>query len=123
MSLTLHLSRRESPVRVFMQDCFGAASAFVRHQNASLGDLVTIRPQAEDAPYPLLGTAVDYRIRFYFQDAINQHLVAQEGARLVSEGGLLDLGNVSFDNPDLGPRPYPTLEASFEGQRRERCRT
>ena len=95
-----------------MESYFGAAASLVRSQNRALRSLETIKPQSGGVPYALLGTAIDYRIRFYFQDAINQRLVAQQGAALlVSEGGTLDLGNVSFVDFEPGPRPYPTLAA------------
>ena len=97
-----------------MQEHFGAASGFVRRQNAALGSLSTIRPQVGKAPYSSLGTAIDYRIRYYFQEAINQSLVAEQGAMLLAGGdGPIDLLNVFFDSPGLGTRSYPILEASF----------
>ena len=91
-----------------MESYFGAAAGLVRSQNKALRSLETIKPQSGGVPYALLGTAIDYRIRFYFQDAINQRLVAQQGAALLaSEGGTLDLGNVSF----VDFEPSVTVEA------------
>ena len=96
-----------------MQEHFGAAAGFVRRENAALGDLSTIRPKVEDVPYSLLGTAVDFRIRFHFQGAINQLQVAQEGAMLlVGGGGPIGLEYLYLDSPHHVPGSNPTLEAS-----------
>lgn len=114
MSLTSHLSQPGSPVQAFMQQRFSASSGFVRRHNAELSRLHTLRPRSSNAPYSLLGTAIDYRIRYYFEGALNQVLVAQHGAMLLSPGQPLDLGNLMAGEPgaDPGPVPYRTLEAS-----------
>lgn len=69
MSLTSHLKQDGSPVREFMQQRFGNTAGFVRRCNTALKELDTLRPSSSDAPHQLLGTAIDYRIRYYFQDA------------------------------------------------------
>ena len=96
-----------------MEDHFGAATAFVRRQNAALKCLDTIRPRSHDTPYSLLGTAVDYRIRFYFEDAASQPLVAEKGAMLLARGdGPLYVGNALVEGPLDGIGPRPALDES-----------
>ena len=94
-----------------MEQRFGATNAFVRRHNPKLKSLDTLRPQSATAPYALLGTAVDYRIRYYFEDAVRQWLAAHVGAMLLCPGQPLDLGNTTVKGLDLGPVRYPTLDA------------
>ena len=113
MSLTSHLARKDSPVRAFMQQHFSATRSFAARHNKKLRSLNTLRPRSDDAPFSLLGTAVDYRIRYYFKNAINQRLVAQNGAYLLSPYQPLHLGNIKITPPsDVSLVPYPTLETS-----------
>ena len=86
-----------------MQDYFGAASGFVRRQNASLWDLVTIRPQAEDAPYSLLGTAVAYRIRFIFKMPSTSTQWPRRVRRWSARAGCLTLGMSASTTPTPAP--------------------
>ena len=115
MSLTSHLSQQDSPIRAFMQQRFSASGEFVRRNNAVLTGLDTLKPQSDKPPYALLGTAIDYRIRYYFEDAINQTTVAQQGAALLSPGHPLDLGNVMVCGSNPVPGTHPTLSVySFD---------
>ena len=95
-----------------MQQRFSATRAFVQRHNAELTSLDTLRPRFDNPPYSLLGTAVDYRIRYYFEDATEQLYAAHVGAMALSPGGPLDLGIMTVGGSDPAPVAYPTLESS-----------
>src|SRR5258708_7957507 len=79
VGMTGRLSRTRSIVRSFMDEWFPIApwmhpfgvpgtSTFVRGVNGERGARDTIRPEpAIGYPYAAVGTAIDYRIRYYLQ--------------------------------------------------------
>ena len=97
MSLSSHLENRRSPVRDFLYTSFPKYLPVVRKANAKLRGTDTIRPTvaapelakvrpADRIPYPYaeIGTAIDYRIRYYFSATGAERLVAHSGAYLLA---------------------------------------
>ena len=67
MSLTQELNDPNSPVKSFMASRFPNTRAAVRTPNQSLKSTVTAQP-AKGIPLKLVGTAIDYRIRYMFNN-------------------------------------------------------
>src|SRR5581483_8004187 len=90
MSLTSHLNNRNSPVRQFIEQAFPNHRSV---QNACRQEIIranTLRPSAS-IPYGTIGTALDYRIRYYFDVTPFQHLVAFWGAVEASSNSFMGL--------------------------------
>ena len=92
MSLTSHLKQPQSPVRRFLLESFPNTGALVGQARKQLIGIPTIRPDGS-IPYGTIGTALDYRLRYYFALTPIQELVAWEGAaqlcgrpRVLSDG-------------------------------------
>jgi hypothetical protein len=85
MTLTKHLRNSKSPVRRFFDSQFPNARPFARDLSRELRDAETIRPGIEPKPhiYGILGQAIDYRLRYYFEVTHYKNLVAWRGAELV----------------------------------------
>ena len=96
MSLSSHLEQPGSEVRRFFYDKFPYTRGFVREQNKKLPGAHTILPTegtpylrdvrpADKIPYPYsdIGTAIDYRIRYYFVITPYMELVAYRGALIL----------------------------------------
>ena len=79
MSLTSHLKQPQSPVYRFLLDRFPGAKALASKINRELKDVPTVRP-TDRVPYGTIGTALDYRLRYYFHLTPNRELVAWRGA-------------------------------------------
>ena len=86
MSLTRHLksSLKNSPVRRFFSSEFPNTAQFLREARKQVGQAETIRPEI-DVPWTTMGTALDYRLRYYFDAAPNDTLVAYNAALRLSE--------------------------------------
>lgn len=84
MSLTSHLANRESVVRQFFFEQFPNTRSVTRECARILAGASTIRPNTT-VPYGTLGTAIDYRIRYYFSITPSKDLVAWHGAALVMD--------------------------------------
>ncbi len=82
MSLTSHLKDPASPVRRFFEERLPNTLPVVRTVNTHLVTGDTILPQGIDRSYPynLVGTAFDYRLRYYFALTDPARFVAWEGA-------------------------------------------
>lgn len=65
MSLTSRLDVAGDPIRVFMRDRFPHTKGLIQDIRAVSADDATIRPEGT-VPWPLLGHAIDFRIRGYF---------------------------------------------------------
>ena len=85
MSLTRRLKKTDDPVRRFFDDEFPNAMRFARDINRELRNVETIRPETEPEPhiYGILGHAIDYRLRYYFEVMHYKNLAAWRGAELV----------------------------------------
>ena len=75
MSLTSHLKDSRSPIYQFMRKRFPQTRPVVRECNKGLVDAETMRP-AKSVPYSTIGTALDYRIRYYFAETPLDKLIA-----------------------------------------------
>lgn len=99
MSLTSELKDLTSPVAQFFRENFPHVDAVRRAwrleeafeaEVAGRGDReMTLRPKVADPsarpPYHTIGTALDYRLRYYFRVTPWGRLVASQGAALASE--------------------------------------
>ena len=92
MSLSSHLQDKSSPVRKFLRSQFSETTSFLRDDRKRVRNAgPTVRPDAEyqgqDIPYPwtTIGTAIDYRIRYYFAATPCNELVAYLGAMNLME--------------------------------------
>ena len=85
MSLTKHLNDKTSPVRQFLDQRFPNTRNITRVTNGRLKELMTFR-QYDQVPYGTIGTALDYRIRYFFAITPSRDLVAYLGAIIVSVG-------------------------------------
>lgn len=92
MSLTSHLADPQSPVRHFLYEHFPHTRDLVGACRASLDDVQTIRPDVDASvrpPFQTLGTALDYRLRYYFAVTPPHQFVAAKGALLLTKDGFL----------------------------------
>ena len=87
MSLTSLIDDTKSPVGQFFRERMPLTRQVVSKVNASLKDIPTIlsADSVERLPYGLLGTAIDYRIRYYFPATDFRELVAWRGAARISD--------------------------------------
>lgn len=85
MSLTSHLNNPRSPVYRFMRERFPYASSFVRAVNKEMKGTKTIRPEGQ-VDWSTIGTAVDYRLRYYFGVTPKEAMTAWIGAIMVERG-------------------------------------
>ena len=97
MSLTTLLDDKSSPIRKFLRTQFPNTRTFLAAPRKHLRKSYTIMPEAPDRyPWSTVGTALDYRIRYYFAVTPYEELVAYKGARrltddqLVTPSGRLD---------------------------------
>ena len=97
MSLSSHLENPSSEIRRFLYEQFPNTLPLVRKENKRLSAVETIRSKdsvpylesirpTDKIPYPYaeIGTAIDYRIRYYFDVTPNTELVAYHGAYLLT---------------------------------------
>lgn len=82
MSLSSHLDDPTSPIGQFVKQRFAKTGRLTKAANQQLKSADTIRPVHADTSYPfgLIGTAIDYRIRYAFAITPYQRLVAWKGA-------------------------------------------
>lgn len=89
MSLTSHLKDSQSPVYQFMRERFPQTRAVVRECNKELANVETIRP-AMQVPYSTIGTALDYRIRYYFAETPLDKLIAWQSMMNLISGNFME---------------------------------
>jgi hypothetical protein len=85
MSLTSHLKTPHSPVRQFLDAHFPNARAIVAGCREKLVGATTLRPAAPVA-WSTVGTALDYRARYYFGVTPPEEFVAWKGAWQCAHG-------------------------------------
>lgn len=79
MSLTSHLKSKDSLVRSYLVAQLPNTRAAIASKKTQLQNVDTIRPNAP-LSYSLVGTALDYRLRYYFDATPFAKLVAAHGA-------------------------------------------
>lgn len=85
MSLTSNLKDPNSPIGQFFRTQFANTSAISKIVNAQLRSARPILPPYQQSyPYSLIGMAVDYRLRYYFDVTPEELLVAYGGATLLT---------------------------------------
>jgi len=86
--LTSHIDDPQSPIAAFLKTRFPNTRSVVSECNKSLREDKTIKPtEPMDGHFGTLGTAIDYRLRYYFAATRYQELVAWKGAmRLIDDG-------------------------------------
>ena len=84
MSLTSHLDDKNSPARVFMEEHFPRTRQVLSPVNTRLRRAETTRP-AGRPPWMTIGTAFDYRARYFFEITPHEDLIAWKGATRVSD--------------------------------------
>ncbi len=89
MSLSSHLKDKNSPIREFLRTRFSDTRTFLEDARKRVRSADTIRPDI-DVPWSTIGTAVDYRIRYYFDVTPHDKLVAYSGAKLLAVGESVD---------------------------------
>ena len=118
MSLTSELKNSKSPVAAFFKQHFPNTGRLVRKTNPALSDAKTIGRDMRFRPaeWALLGTAIDYRLRYYFPKTDYRKLVAFQGASLMigewqwpgNDGTLLSLP------PELVEEFFESLDACLD---------
>ena len=116
MSLTTHLRDKDSPVRQFLYQELPNTRRLLMESRRHMDWEQTIRPEGT-VNWTAIGTAIDYRLRYYFEVTPWQRLVASQGAQylqsfLVATGGEVDLVHRDFF------RQLETTTTRFEPPRR-----
>ena len=88
MSLSSHLEDKNSHIRQFLRTQFPNTRSFLAEARKMVREADTIVPD-ENVPWGLIGTALDYRIRYYFGITPHEELVAYKGARRLNSGTFL----------------------------------
>ena len=109
MSLTSHLNNPASPIGQFIKQRFAQTARLTKAANPGLKSADTIRPTQADSSYPygLIGTAIDYRIRYAFAITPYQRLVAWGGAKLLTVKPFESDEDIAVDWDDLEGIPLP----------------
>ena len=84
MSLTGHLKDRNSPICQFLRTQFPNTRSFLEEARKQIRRAGTIQPD-EDVPWGVIGTALDYRIRYYFGITPHEKLAAYRGSETLSD--------------------------------------
>ena len=128
MPLTSLLKDRDCDLSLFFKETLPRTRRVVTETNPDLKSLDTVRGAGGLGRwYATLGTAIDYRLRYYFPPTPVDQLVAFQGAyRLCNEDGngdLVDVIGEFFDSIcDLLNDIQPAAERLEPDQERELCR-
>lgn len=94
MSLSDHLKNKNSPVRQFLETNFSNHRAFLSVARRRMRQSETLLPDNDIGySYPTIGTAIDYRLRYYFGITAIEDFVAYETARFLTERQEIDPRN------------------------------
>ncbi len=88
MSLSSHLRDKNSPVKQFIQEQFPntKAAPFLVDARKQVAAGFTLRPAPGTGfPWSVIGTAMDYRLRYYFDVTPVEHFVAYRGALRITD--------------------------------------
>ncbi len=101
MSLSSHLEDKNSPVRQFVRAAFGdVVSILARDARQQLKTATTVQPETSVGyAYSTIGTAVDYRLRYYFAVTPHEEFVAYRGAAYLAHfiPNFIDLAQEFFE--------------------------
>ena len=100
MSLSSHLEDKNSHIRQFLRTQFPNTRSFLAEARKMVREADTIVPD-ENVPWGLIGTALDYRIRYYFGITPHEGLVASRGARILSLTHKVTSGEVTCENKPI----------------------
>lgn len=117
MSLTRELKNPQSPASRFMRDHFPMTRRVMALCRGQMGsEFETYRPE-QPVPWSLIGTALDYRLRFYFPQVGRrgqiEKLVCFQGAAIAcgtTRKGISVRGNHDFLSPELMSEFFSTLK-------------
>src|SRR6266852_7365700 len=103
MSLTSHLKNPASPIGQFIKRRFAQTTVLTKAANLQLKAAETLRPALSGTSYPygLIGTAIDYRIRYAFDITQYQRLVAWQGALLLTAKPVESNNDIFVDEDEL----------------------
>ena len=101
MSLTRHLDNKNSPIHEFLRTRFPDVRTFLKDARSQVRNADTIRPYG-NIPWGTIGTALDYRLRYYFAVTPCSELIAYEGARRLTDAQNIDIVNTQLDYKHLG---------------------
>jgi hypothetical protein len=85
VSLRSQLREKDSPVTRFFKELIPSVRSIAPEYNARMRGLSTIRPPAAlgNPPWGIIGTAIDFRLRYYFGVTPTYDLAAAQGARML----------------------------------------
>jgi len=110
MSLTSHLRNSSSPVSQFLASNFSNTSRLVRALNTDIRKATALdTPGLAPWEYGLIGTAFDYRVRYFFSITPYREFVAYHGAAHL---GCQDFGQLTIIAG--GKKPHYVLNASVQ---------
>lgn len=119
MSLTSHLEDPESPIGQFFPRRFPQVAPLIAQAQQPLKAVRTFRPadSGPDYPYGLVGMAIDYRLRYYFDVTPKEQLVAWLGARLLVSGerSKLPRANLGDDREAMAHYDPEVIGSFFAG--------
>ena len=84
MSLTSHLKNSKGPISQFFRTRFPNSRSFLAPARKRIRCGYVVLPDS-DVPWGTTGTALDYRIRYYFTVTPHDELVAYKGARVLTD--------------------------------------
>lgn len=116
MSLTGELDKKDSPVTRWFDDWLANTKPVSKEWYARLEDVATLRPVTGLRVPSTVGTAFDYRLRYYFAVTPLTELVAASGMRLVDRSRRqtrprLGAPDLLLDAKGLPPRASRAVEA------------
>lgn len=102
MTLISHLRNNSSPICKFLRSEFPNTKNFLADARKQVRASTVIR-QNENVPWSTIGTALDYRIRFYFSITPTRELAAYCGARILTDKqptprSIIDFGFERYDS-------------------------
>ena len=116
MSLTSELNRRDSPVKHFFRETFPNTReplAQIRSALRSGEPIYKLEPGASSGAYGLIGTAIDYRVRYSFARTPADQLLAWKVASAIADAPPAAAYMASGLPPRLGiPEDTPSLSGS-----------
>ena len=101
MSLTSHLKDKNSPIREFLRTEFPDTRTLLKDARNQVRNADTVRPDGE-IPWGTIATALDYRVRYYFDVTPCSELLAHQGARRLTDGQNIDTVNIQLDYQHVG---------------------